>query len=232
MLESTKTSFSPSDIESVNIRRLHLYSQLHLYGDICPLKFFVDCGQLEKDLAKFKDKWVRYQPSKPETNRMGLSITSLDGNMTGFPDLHSLQEYMASGGENVSENDFNVLTEAGKEIPAIQELIQYFAPSIGRSRLVKFGIGGHFPPHRDQSFSFQVPDYFRIFVPLNRCAPQTLFFIIEDKIIPYETGRAYFFNALKVHTVFSTVPDALTLALSIPLTQDNVAKCIRAFNVR
>ncbi|MCB0362901.1 MAG: aspartyl/asparaginyl beta-hydroxylase domain-containing protein, partial [Bdellovibrionales bacterium] len=129
------------------------------------------------------------------------------------------------------ENQFNVLTRAALELTSISELLNHYAPSLGRSRFVKFDRGGHFPPHRDQSFSYQVPDYFRIFVPLLNWTPNTLFFIVEDKVIQYEPGRAYFFNAMKVHTVFSTVPEAVTLALSVPLTQENVAKTLRAFEV-
>lgn len=47
-----------------------------------------------------------------------------------------------------------------------------------------------------------------------------------------EPGKVYFFNALKVHTIFSMIPDAITLALSIPLNQINVSKTIGAFSVK
>lgn len=218
--------------DKINAERLALYGQLLLYGDFSALKFRVDLDQLNHELEFFSDCWVKYQKSKPDTYRVGLSVTSLDGGMSGVPDLQSLQEYMENGGRAVSENEFNVLTDAGKGISSVRGLIDEYYPSIGRSRFVKFGRGGHFPPHRDQSFHFEVPDYFRIFLPLSNCQSGNLLFILEDKVIKYEPGRAYFFNAMKVHSVFSFVPDAITLALSIPLTQENVRKTIRSFEVK
>lgn len=218
--------------EELNIQRLQLYSQLFLYGDIVPLKFKIDIRQLEDELKFFEDKWIPYNIQRGDRGRMGLSVTSLDGKMTGYPDLQSLYQYGQETGQKVYENDFNQLTEVYDKVFAIRELLDYFKEHLGRSRFVKFKAGGHFPPHRDHSLHFQMPDYFRIFIPLTHTGEDRLFFIYDNKIVNYEPGRVYLFNALKTHTVFSVVENTLTLALSLRLSQAAIAKAHGALQVR
>jgi hypothetical protein len=97
---------------------------------------------------------------------------------------------------------------------------------------VKFAPGGFFPPHRDQSISFQVPDYFRIFVPLKNTGENSLYFIYDNKKISYEPGRAYLFNALKTHSVFSFQNEVYTLAVSLQLNSLNIKSAIEALEVK
>ena len=210
--------------EDINIRRLQLYSQLFLYGDIVPLKFRIDVRAVEKELQAFEDKWVPYNVDRGDRGRVGLSVTSLDGKMSGYPDLQSLYQYGQETGHKVSENDFNQLTEVYEKALSVREVLDYFKEHLGRSRFVRFQTGGHFPPHRDHSLHFQMPDYFRLFVPLTYTGEDRLFFIYDNKIVPYEPGRVYLFNALKTHTVFSVVENALTLAISLRLNQPAIAK--------
>lgn len=223
---------SKTQIEEINVRRLQLYSQLFLYGDIVPLKFKINSEVLDKELLSFKDQWVPYNVQKGERGRMGLSVTSLDGKMSGYPDLQSLYQYGQDTGLKVSENDFTQLTEVYDKVPSVRELLEYFKDHLGRSRFVRFKAGGHFPPHRDHSLHFQMPDYFRLFVPLSNTGEDRLFFIYDNKIIPYEPGRVYLFNALKTHTVFSVIDDTLTLALSLRLSQSAIAKTHAALHIK
>lgn len=214
--------------EELNVRRLQLYSQLFLYGDIVPLKFKIDMRNLESELKPFEDSWQPYNISRGDRGRYGLSVTSLDGKMSGYPDLQSLYQYSQETGQKISENDFNQLTEVYEKVPAIKEVLDYFKEHLGRSRFVRFRAGGHFPPHRDHTLYFQMPDYFRLFVPLIHTGEDRLFFIYDNKIVPYEPGRVYLFNALKTHTVFSVVDRALTLAISLKLSQAAIAKAHKA----
>lgn len=212
--------------EEINQKRLLLYQQLFLYGDFFPLNFKADLNLFSKEITEFDSNWVLYNKRKGDTGRLGLSITSLDGGMSGEPDLQSLYEHSKVTGKNYSENDFNKPTEAYKKISAIHPLLNHFSEGLGRCRIVKFKAGGFFPPHRDRSVSFQIPDYFRIFVPLTNTGETDLFFIYEDKKIHYEPGRAYLFNALKTHSVFSFREDAHTLAISVQLNQLNIKRAI------
>ena len=71
-------------------------SKLILYlsslGDIVPLDFTVDILKVKEQLKQFKNDWKQYNPRK-SIDRQGLSITSLDGGLSGIPDLDSLFVY-------------------------------------------------------------------------------------------------------------------------------------------
>jgi len=219
-------------IQETNFQRLQLYSQLFLYGDFIPLQFYLNSDAIDKQLQRFEDRWVPYNIQRGDTGRWGLSVTSLDGKMSGHPDLQSLYQYSKETGHKVSENDFNHLTEIYDHVPELREILDYFKPHLGRSRLVKFKAGGHFPPHRDHSVSFQVPDYFRLFVGLGRTGKDRLFFLYDGKVMNYEPGRVYLFNALKAHTVFSVTDNALTLALSLQLSQEAIVKTLERLAIK
>lgn len=221
-----------SQEHDVNVRRLQLYSQLFLYGDFMPMQFWIDPKKTAEALKQFDSNWVPYNIARGDTGRMGLSVTSLDGGMTGQPDLQSLYQYSKETGHLVSENDFDTPTPVCEKVETIKPILSHFTGGLGRSRFVKFRAGGHFPPHRDQSVSFQVPDYFRIFVPLSNTGENQLAFTYDGRLMNYEPGRCYLFNALKVHSVFSFCDNAITLALSLKLTQKNVALAIRSLLVK
>lgn len=218
-------------IGAVNRERLGLFQQLHVYGDVIPLKHVIDMGQLERELAAFTDKWVQYNPEKVNNPRHGLSVTSLDGGMSGVPDLFSIYEWSKQTGRKVSERDFNVPTEAYYHCKSIHAIFEPFLPDVGRCRFVRFQPGGHFPPHRDGSVNYQIPDYFRILVPLNRTGHDRFHFVHDGHLVEYEPGRPYLFNALKTHSVVSFDTDVITLALSVALKQETVAKAIDLFKI-
>ncbi|OFZ29183.1 MAG: hypothetical protein A2622_14165 [Bdellovibrionales bacterium RIFCSPHIGHO2_01_FULL_40_29] len=219
-------------IEKVNTSRLSLYQQLFIYGDFIPLNFKIDTDLFLNEIKQFDNDWVVYNKHKGDTGRMGLSVTSLDGGLSGEPDLQSLYEFSQRTGKVYSENDFCRPTEVFKKVTAIQNILTTFEDGLGRCRIVKFSAGGFFPPHRDQSIKYQVPDYFRIFIALNNCGENDLYFIYDDKKIKYEVGRAYLFNALKPHSVFSFTKDAYTFAISLQLNQKNIQKAIQSFLVK
>lgn len=220
-----------SRVQAINFERLNLFQQLHIYGDVIPLKPFVDPERVKLELESLSHAWVQYNPSKSQNPRWGLSVTSLDGGMSGVPDLYSLYEWSRETGNKVSEKDFNKTTEAFRKCTAIHELVAPFQENLGRCRFVKFKSGGHFPPHRDGSVSFQVPDYFRILVPLANTAADDFHFVHDGRLIALEPGRPYLFNALKTHSVVSYSDDAMTLALSVALNQEMVANAIRLFKI-
>lgn len=218
-------------VEEINTKRLSLFQQLHVYGDLIPLKFKLNVQAIEDQLQPFADRWVQYNKSKSSNARRGLSITSLDGGMSGIPDLDSIYEWSQQTGKKVSEADFNQTTEAYRACREIHPLFESFLPNVGRCRFVRFGAGGHFPPHRDGSVSFQVPDYFRILVPLSETGEDAFHFVHDGRLVNYEVGRPYLFNALKTHSVVSFQDGALTLALSIALKQETVAQAIKLFKI-
>ncbi len=220
-------------IKEINTERILLFQQLHVYGDLVPLNQTINLDQIEGELCAFDKSWIPYNSigTKKSNPREGLSVTSLDGGMSGVPDLFSLFEWSKESGRKVSECDFNVPTDAYHHCKSIHRLCESFMPNVGRCRFVRFQPGGHFPPHRDGSVSFQVPDYFRILVPLNRTGDDRFHFVLDGKLVSYEPGRPYLFNALKTHSVVSFEENAITLALSVALTQENVARAVSLFKI-
>ena len=60
--------------------------------------------KIKQELEPFENDWVRYNPKKPN-NRWGLSVTSLDGGLSGIPDLTSLKDWELQTGEVLNNHD-------------------------------------------------------------------------------------------------------------------------------
>ena len=80
------------------------YQTLTQYGNFIELDVTTNAEQLVSWADTFD--WVKYNPRK-DVNRWGLSITSLDGGLSGVPDLDSLYEYNKEHNTNYTEKDFN-----------------------------------------------------------------------------------------------------------------------------
>ena len=63
---------------------LDLYSNLTAYGHFCPTKLHIRNPQKFVAWTEENFTYVRYNPRKP-IERYGLSITSLDGGLSGNP---------------------------------------------------------------------------------------------------------------------------------------------------
>ena len=63
-----------------------MYNNLLTFGDIIELDLSCDTSQLINNISKYE--WLKYNPRK-DINRYGLSVTSLDGKLTGI-DLDSI----------------------------------------------------------------------------------------------------------------------------------------------
>ena len=67
-----------------------------------------DEKQLMEEMEIFKDDWKPYNLRKSH-QRWGLSITSLDGGLSGIPDLDSLYEYNKKNGTNIANPRYKYL---------------------------------------------------------------------------------------------------------------------------
>jgi uncharacterized protein YjhX (UPF0386 family) len=198
---------------------LHLSS----LGDICPLDFTINVDKLQKELTIFENDWKIYNPRK-KNNRYGLSITSIDGGLSGIPDLDSLFEYNKINSTNINEADINKPTEVAKTTKTIHPLLNAF-DTIGRSHFIKLNQGGFFPPHRDGKILNVT--CFRVLVMCHNCNPGQFAFLYEDKRVYLEPGRPYFINTRKEHSVFSYVDNSIQCVLNIPLTSANYTSVIK-----
>lgn len=174
------------------------YLHLCQYGFTYGLKIQIkDC----KELVKWTEenfKYVQYNPRK-QNNRQGLSITSLNGGMSGIPDLDSLHEYNSENNTSYTERDFSVPTPVFKH-KSLENTVGLFKDHMFRTHIIKLNAGGFFPPHRDLVSNF---DSFRIIVPLLNFNPPTCNFIIDGQQPLWEQGRFYFVDTAKLHYLFN-----------------------------
>lgn len=203
----------------------YLFDNLTRYGDFYELKYRVDLAKLE-ELKLYKNDWVQYNPRK-NIERYGLSITSLDGELSGIPDLDSIREYNKKNNLQLDEPDFNVKTELW---PLVSDCLEPFEKHLGRTHFIRMPRGGHFPPHRDQySRNFST---FRLFIPLRACNPPQSYFILEDKILRFNHGNAYFINTCKEHTIFTMGEESLFVVANIVTNEESIDTVLQNLSVR
>lgn len=176
-----------------------LYSTLTRFGHFYPLKLSSKQEDLYDIINELEEKfeWARYNPRK-NIDRQGLSITSLDGGISGVPDLDSLYEYEKETGIALNETNFNVKTPVYKYFKDWLDPIQSY---LGRTHIIKLNRGSYFPPHRDNKH-FNI-DSFRLFLPLTYSSEQN-FFLLENKKLEFTAGEMYFIDTALMHTVFNT----------------------------
>lgn len=201
-----------------------LYRSLCTFGDQIKLNSRINSGEFV-DWTEEHFEYVRYNPRK-ENNRYGLSITSLNGNIDGIPDLDSLKEYNKENNTNYKEEDFNVKTPVFYQNPILQNFVHPWQDDLFRSHILKLGPGGFFPPHRDL-FSDRI-DSFRLISPLKNI--NTAYFILEDKILNWDLGTLYFVNTAKQHTLFnSSFYNSYWLVLNIKLNKNSFYQVLKHF---
>lgn len=174
-------------------------------GNVFELDFNFDPTIIERELDPFADQWRQYNPYKPKNPRIGLSITSLDGGLSGKPDLYSLREFHQREGKLYRERDFSALTPVYQACKSIQPLLDHFRPHLGRTHFLRFDAGGYFPPHRDGAGADEA-DTFRIFVPLLGVSRSNFVFLYNEERLVLETGCTYFINTLVNHSLFAFAP--------------------------
>ena len=193
-----------------------LYECLTRYGDCYKLKFNHDIKTFLKSIEPFETDWKQYNPRK-KIERYGLSITSLDGGFSGIPDLDSIRDYNIKHNLELDEPDFNTKTLVW---PYVKPWLKNFDDHLGRTHIIKQSPGGMFPPHRDEYSREMVS--FRLFIPIMNCSQPEMYFILDEKILNFQHGFAYFINTCKEHTVFTTLGESMFIVANINLNEDSV----------
>jgi hypothetical protein len=196
------------------------------FGDVFELRFNrYDCSKI-MDILNKHPGWKMYQPKKPGYNRYGLSVTSLDGNYSGEPDLYSLKDYYTMTGKSYTEIDFKKRTNLVQFLPELNEVLDFFEPGLGRVHFLRLDKGGFFPPHRDNGLITDV-ESFRILVPIHNFGRNDVKFILDEKILDLRIGEFYFLNTTKVHSVFSFVDNCVMLVLNVNWTEDILSRMVK-----
>ena len=203
-----------------------MISYLTQYGSQIELDITTDPEALISHANNFK--WVKYNPRK-DVNRWGLSVTSLDGGITGVPDLDSLYEYNKENNTSHSEKEFNVPTPVLNE--QIKNVLEPWQGEYYRTHFLKFGPGGFFPPHRDWNYTTGVADSFRLIMPLRNVNPPSFNFVLEDKTLHWDIGRLYFVDTLKMHYLFnSSFTDSYWLIVNVDLDVKTIEATLERLN--
>lgn len=199
---------------------LELLLFLNSLGDVVPLSPCFGSKKVLKELAPFENHWQPYNRHKIGNSRWGLSLTSLDGGMSGTPDLYSLKDYNQLHNTSYREDDFKTPTEAFHASPELKTALEAVGP-LGRSHLLRIGKGGHFPPHRDNALL--EPECFRIFASLetqlNRYSV-----VIGDRQHVFDAGVLYLMNTTLTHSVVSFHDYSHFLVLNVPLNVESVER--------
>lgn len=168
----------------------------------------------------FEGKWAPYNPLKPGFGRWGLSLTSLDGGMSGIPDLTSLKEYNEKNGTSYGEDEFRTETPALHACGELREVLSRVAP-LGRTHLLRLGRGGFFPPHRDTALL--APECFRLFASLNFTA-NSYSLVLNDRQRFLEPGVFHFLNTSLAHSLVSFRDFSDFVIVNLPLAAETVEK--------
>ena len=102
-----------------------------------------------------------------------------------------------------TELDFNTITDVYHKSEEVQKVVEPWKKYLGRSHILHLPEGGYFPPHRDLARYRENQQSMRILIPLKECNPPSMYFILDDKTLNFEHGRAYFVNTNKMHSLFS-----------------------------
>lgn len=198
---------------------IELYNYLTVYGDVYETTFKLD---KPKDFIKWSEnnfKYVQYNPRK-SIQRLGLSITSLNGQLSGIPDLDSLAEYNKENNTNYKERDFAIKTKV-YYYPDLEKILHPVEKHIFRSHVIKLLPGGFFPAHRD--FSGTQFENYRALIPLDNLNPPSFYFLVDGKIQHWQYGALYFVNTAKCHVLFNaSVMPSYVIVLNIDLNIDTV----------
>ena len=199
---------------------LQLYQNLTAYGNVYPLVHGIENAHTIIDWTESNFKYVRYNP-RTQNERYGLSVTSLDGELSGVPDLDSLPRYNKENNTTYHETDFCKFTPV-YENKKLKQVLEPIKDDIFRTHIIKLKPGGFFPPHRDTTKD--IFDTFRLIIPLKNMSPPTFNFIVDGVLQYWQHGTVYFVDTAKMHYLFncSNSKSSYMLVINTKLTDKTV----------
>lgn len=188
-------------------------------GTTAELEFKVSIKEVNFATSEHQLDFHPYNPRKTNDHRSGLSLTSLDGGLSGVPDLDSLREYNLLHGTELTESSFKIRTPVVEKISGIADIMRAFEPFVARSHLIRFDRGGFFPPHRDGYPGEH--SHFRIFSLLSHSMAPEYNFVLNGKLETFFPGSTYFIDTQVVHSFVSFVDNLTILVVNIEDTPES-----------
>ena len=124
-----------------------LYNTILAYGDQIKLDLYYDNSIISK-LKQFDNDWSKYNPRK-NINRWGLSVTSFDGGLSGYPDLDSLLNYEQETGITLHNHQCTVPTLVWEECEELKRFLEPWKKWVTRCHFLRMDKGSYFPDHYD-----------------------------------------------------------------------------------
>jgi len=208
------------NVENVSLEIVSNELSLLNLGDTEGLNIRVNTGQFSKEIKELNDQWIEYLPrlDRPN-NRQGLVLYNLPGKT--HQENPSLPEASKAAGVRLKETDFNTPTDIVAKLPSLHPILNMF-DSLGRTFLVRSGVGGYFVPHRDHPVMPR--ETFRLAVFLKDCGTMQYDWIIgQGTKMQIDEGRVYYINTRRVHRTVSWANESIHLIMNIPMTSHNVA---------
>ena len=203
-------------------------SRLMTMGDWLQTKTRINTHKLLEEIKPFENDWKPYNLRNPN-NRFGLSITSLDGGLSGIPDLDSLLQWNDIHETNITNHDIKTFTPVYENSPEVQRIIEPWKPWLGRCHFLKMNKGGYFPEHYDINKTEYGYDEIRFAGFVSKCDKQNFKFIYEDTVQNVRDGELWYFNANKRHTVFSTTDDVIMIVFCLKFDEHLFEKLIEEY---
>ena len=175
-------------------------------------------NRIKEELKPFENDWVRYNPKKPN-NRWGLSVTSLDGGLSGIPDLTSLKDWELQTGEVLANHDITTPTRVWTESEHLSQMLEPWKQWITRCHFLRMDRGSFFPDHHDINKSDLSYDEVRLTAFID-CDEYNFKWIYDDKIVKCNPGSMWYFNANKRHSVHSTRDGVIILVICLAFDKD------------
>lgn len=198
---------------------IELYNHLSVYGTVYRTTHYLTNPMAFVKWTEESFNYVKYNPRK-DIRRYGLSITSLDGGLSGTPDLDSLLEYNRENNSQYAERDFSTPTPVFDN-PSLSTLLSPIKKFLFRTHILKLKPGGYFPAHRD--FRGMNISSFRLILPLAGMHPPAFNFIIDDKITHWFHGYIYFVDTAKMHYLFNAgFEDVYMIVMNVDLHPDSI----------
>lgn len=223
-IDSTSEIRNPVKVlNPAQIQNEILYGVLANMGNFYPLDISFDIGLVNRQLEPFREDWKHYNPRKPENPRKGLSLTSLDGQLNGVPDLDSLTEYNRRHKTDYREWSFTKPTTVLETVSSIRDPLKPLLPYLGRTHLLQLDQGGFFPFHRDSAGVLGDSATFRLIALLDGCGVGQFCFLYDTQRIFLEVGLLYFLNTSVDHALFSFGDNSRLLVLNVVLNSESVS---------
>lgn len=193
------------------------YQKLSSLGAFFPLEIEFDGDMLRSELHQIQPSWIPYNKSKQWSHRYGLSLYSLEGEVSGEIDLNSIREWNSKHGTKYNEMNFRCPTKYWRALNSISKPLEDISPFFGRTHLLKLDEGGIFPPHRD-NYGKSAPS-FRL-VSFFNCCPESLHLTINGERAHFLENRCYFMDTRKVHSLVSFQPESLILVVNVSICRE------------